>query len=247
MIKLIFLKTANNHNFDCEAFLFFNDQLHLFTKNWADNHTKHYTLSIEPGMQTAQLKENFNVNGLVTGADISEENEIVLLGYTKFGFNFLWLLFDFEGDNFFSGNKRFISLGTGITNSQTEGITFRENGYGHIVSEEFKVNDQITLPQKMLSFSINQWIGELTPINVISSKKFITIHPNPFQNFIEFENKFDKKSKTGNFTTELANLFKEGKTVGFKTKIDASDLETGYYYLIVFNDEHRNNFALFKE
>lgn len=241
-----FSENNNNHNFDCEAFIFFNGQLHLFSKNWADNQTKHYALSAEPGIQTAQLKETFNVNGLITGADISEENEVVLLGYTEFGFNFMWLLFDFEGDNFFSGNKRFISFGTALTNSQTEGITFRGNGYGYIVSEEFKVNDQITLPQKMLSFSISQWINELTPILEIFAQKSVTVYPNPFQNYFELENQ-QKISVNWRLYDGIGRIVKEGKTASLKTKIDTSTLPSGFYNLQFFLGNEMNNISLFKE
>lgn len=241
-----FSENNNNHNFDCEAFLYYNDQLHLFTKNWADLQTKHYTLSAEPGTQVAQLKESFNVNGLITGADISVNNEIVLLGYTEFGFNFIWLLFDFNEDDFFTGNKRRISLGTALTNSQTEGITFRENSYGYMVSEQFKVNDQITLPQKMLSFSISPWISGVTSTKNISSSKLIRVYPNPFHSYFEIENTQQKKLGWKLYN-ETGKVVKNGNASNSKTKIDASDLVSGVYYLSIFDGETQRNFTLYKK
>jgi hypothetical protein len=44
-----FTSRPNNHNFDCEAFFFANDSLHLFTKNWADLKTRYYTVPATPG------------------------------------------------------------------------------------------------------------------------------------------------------------------------------------------------------
>lgn len=241
-----FLKNNNNHNFDCEAFVFFNDRLHLFTKNWVDNKTNHYTLSAEPGTHTAQLQESFDVNGLITGAEISADHEIVLLGYTEFGFNFMWLLFDFNEDFFFSGNKRKISLGTALTNSQTEGITFRENGYGYICAEEFKVNDQLTLPQKLLSFSISQWISDITSTKDFAPLKKIAVYPNPSRGFFEIENK-DLKNLDWKLYNKMGRLLKSGNTTGVKTRIDIATLPAGVYYLLISNGKHRSNFTLFKE
>ncbi len=241
-----FSENNNNNDFDCEALLFYNDQLHLFSKNWVDNQTKHYTLSPEPGMHIAQLKETFNVEGLITGADISDNNEIVLLGYTELGFNFMWLLFDFNNNNFFSGNKRNITLGTGLTNSQTEGITFRENGYGYIVSEQFKVNSQLTLSQKMLSFSINKWINETTPTNDISPLKSITVYPNPSQDFFEIKSIHHKELKWKLYN-KIGRLKKSGELNTTTTRIDISDLTAGIYYLLILNETHQVNFTIVKE
>ncbi|MEM8907233.1 MAG: hypothetical protein AAGD05_05240, partial [Bacteroidota bacterium] len=124
----------NNHNFDCEAFFYYQDSLHLFSKNWVDNQTRHYSLPASPGSHTAILRESFDVQGLVTGADISEQGIISLIGYTGSGLNFMWLLFDYQAQQFFSGNKRRIDLGSGLTNSQTEGIVFEDQFTGYISS-----------------------------------------------------------------------------------------------------------------
>ena len=44
---------SSNHSFDCEAFVFHNDSLHLFTKHWGNEYTKHYVLPNELGHHTA--------------------------------------------------------------------------------------------------------------------------------------------------------------------------------------------------
>ena len=241
-----FSENSNNHNFDCEAIIFFNNQLHLFSKNWEDSQTKHYTLSPEPGTHVAQLKETFNVEGFITSADINDDNELVLLGYTVRGFSFLWLLFDFDGDNFFSGNKRRIDLGFGLTNSQTEGIAFRKNGYGYIVSEQFKVNDQFTLPQKMLSFSIDQWVNGVTSTKNISVLNSILVYPNPIQDSFEIKSTIQKEF-SWKLYNEYGRSINSGKTTGLKTKIDATNLSSGTYYLLISEVNNQVNFTLLKE
>lgn len=77
------------HNFDCEALLWFNDKLHLFTKEWKSSQTHHYTLALTKNLQAAKLIESYNTNFLVTGADMLKINEnssfLTLIGYTKLG------------------------------------------------------------------------------------------------------------------------------------------------------------------
>ena len=65
-----FPSLPNNNNYDCEAMIFLNDSIHLFSKNWADKQCKHYVLPALPGTYTAQLRESFNAGYLVTGADV---------------------------------------------------------------------------------------------------------------------------------------------------------------------------------
>jgi len=133
-----FTERLNDNDYDCEAFFYYQDSLHLFTKNWVDEQTRHYTLPTTPGTHVAQLRETFNTQGLIAGAAIDESSgTISLLGYTPNGVNFMWLLFDYQLNHFFSGNIRKINLGTALTNSQTEGIIFTENGAGFVTSENF--------------------------------------------------------------------------------------------------------------
>src|SRR5690606_21586629 len=59
-------------NFDCESMFYYNGKLHLFTKEWSNLSTTHYTLEIKPGKQPARKLETFKTNYLVTGAYIDE-------------------------------------------------------------------------------------------------------------------------------------------------------------------------------
>lgn len=146
---------ANNTPFDCEAMIVQGGQIHLFTKNWRDNSTAHYTLPTAEGIYEAKKTETFFSDGLVTGADVSATGVIVLCGYRlNSGQCFMWLLFDYAGDAFFSGNKRRIELGTVLASGQVEGICLRENGYGYL-SNERTLN---LIPARLYSFSIGQWL-----------------------------------------------------------------------------------------
>ncbi|WP_460502925.1 hypothetical protein, partial [Hymenobacter agri] len=61
------------HNFDCEAFFVAHDSLHLFTKRWADGHTRHYTLPTQPGRYRARPHETLDAQGMVTAASLSPD------------------------------------------------------------------------------------------------------------------------------------------------------------------------------
>jgi len=112
-----------SHNFDMEAMIVFQDSLYLFSKNWVDNKTKLYVLPKTVGDYKIFPRNESNVDGLITGASINPMNNLVVLsGYKDFE-SFVTLLFDFEGDNFLSGNKRKITFPELLV-VQTEGVDF---------------------------------------------------------------------------------------------------------------------------
>jgi len=186
-----FTERLNDNDYDCEAFFFYQDSLHLFTKNWVDQQTRHYTLPATPGTHVAQLRETFDTEGLITAAAIdAQTGTISLLGYTPSGVNFMWLLYDYQPNHYFSGNIRKINLGTGLTNSQTEGIIFTQNGAGFVVSENFNF-----LPPRLLQFNTQQWIGDITtnlndPVFVENTLD-LTIFPVPFEDQVNLKWKAD--------------------------------------------------------
>jgi hypothetical protein len=116
----------DNTNFDCEAIISKGDSLYLFTKDHGDFRTRVYAVSKTPGTYRLSPYTSFNVNGKITGADFNPATgEIALIGYMSSKFNsFLWLLNDFRGSMFFSGNKRRVEIGNSTTSWQTEGITY---------------------------------------------------------------------------------------------------------------------------
>ncbi|MDY0025919.1 MAG: hypothetical protein RBS33_08045 [Lentimicrobium sp.] len=114
---------AYNHNFDCEALIAFGDKLLLFSKNWADLKSRVYELPKIAGTHILEPKGILEVDGLITGADLSSDGkQIALCGYKDYE-PFLMLIYDFSPGNIFSGNKRRIAF-TGMFGTQTEGITY---------------------------------------------------------------------------------------------------------------------------
>lgn len=85
-----------NHDNDCEAAVWINERLWLFTKNWRNQATRLYQLTPGLSSQSPLAVAEYPVAGLITGADYSPEfNKVVLLGYGS-GLNlmnpFLWFV-----------------------------------------------------------------------------------------------------------------------------------------------------------
>jgi len=137
-------------NFDCEAMFYYNGKIHLFTKEWTNLATTHYTLEAEPGEQSAKRIETFKTNYMVTGAfvddnPISNTNGFYLIGYTPDGFAFISgfsLPGKKENDLLFNEKLSKFSLPLGFTPQvgQVEGIAIKPESPNVICysNEEFK-------------------------------------------------------------------------------------------------------------
>lgn len=121
---------AYQHDFDMEAMVYFNNKLHLFTKEWKSEQTRHYTLDVVYGKQPAWLVERYDVNFLVTGADVfpvsNTRSQLALIGYNREGEVTLMLAeFGNRSKKWLNGNKKYISLGHSSETGQVEGVVFR--------------------------------------------------------------------------------------------------------------------------
>lgn len=148
-----FNNKAHQHNFDCEALVYLNNQLHLFTKNWANGYTKHYTLPLESGEYTAVLVDSFYVEGLITAASLNPEKDaLIMIGYDQISRGFLWVFKEFEKGIFFKSKARRIELGSTLQIGQIEGVCFYENKI--LISSEDFFDNKASLHQ----LNINQFI-----------------------------------------------------------------------------------------
>lgn len=151
-----------NHNFDCEAMIYWENQLHLFSKNWGDERTKHYTISTSTGKQAAVLMESFDSKGLITGADVSPDGKnVVLLGYENKGISsrsFVWTFSSVSGSVFSnSGNQFFLGSPAGL--GQTEGIVIDSEMELTISGERISFSG-LTVPPKIFRIDLD---GIFTP------------------------------------------------------------------------------------
>lgn len=110
----------DQRNFDCEAFLWHNGNLYLFTKNRSKGtEVKIYKLPDQPGRYTAELIGSINTDEMITAADISPDGKLIaLLGYGK-----IYML-EVSEDDVLHGKKYCVKF---PESGQAEGLVFINN------------------------------------------------------------------------------------------------------------------------
>jgi len=132
-----FQNKNRSNNYDCESLICYNDHLILFSKNWVNGKTRMYKIPKNPGKYTAEPVAEFDVKGLVTGADYNpRNNELVLIGYTD-RVPFIYHFYRFNGDDFNAGFTSRINF-PAMVNIQTEGICLMEEKRLAISAEKTK-------------------------------------------------------------------------------------------------------------
>ena len=153
-----FTKNAKT-NYDCEAFVVYEDKLYLFSKNHGNEKTDMYVLGMNVGVDVAEKVSSFNTNSLVTGASIDSKNKVLaLIGYSESGTNKgspkTWIFSEFTDVDFFKGKQSKISWGT-PAKAQIEGVTHMAKGKLYISAEKLSYSNTLG------SFTINQELYEL--------------------------------------------------------------------------------------
>jgi len=231
-----YVPATNNNNYDCEAFFYADDSLHLFSKNWANLKTKHYVLPAETGTYIAQLTDSFNIDGLITDAAINDSGNIVLLGYKNNGGNlytcFAWLMYDYPNNyHCFGGNKRRIELGSALTLGQTEGITLLNDNTGYISSEQI-IAGIITFPPKLHAFNIDQYVSDIitdaNPVNIEAAG--VTVYPNRFTESLTIANNNQSASTAYELSDASGKVILKGTLPSGITVLDTRKLASGIYF-----------------
>lgn len=149
---------GNATNFDCEAFIVSGENIYLFTKQWKERKTSVYQIPKIPGKHIAQLKESYDVDGLVTSATfLPEKKLLVLAGYNRFLSPFMYLFYDYNGSDFFSGNKRKIKIALPL--HQMEGITTQDGLHYYLTNENFSRRPIVTISQKLHLFDLSAYLS----------------------------------------------------------------------------------------
>ena len=153
-----FTKNAKT-NYDCEAFVAYEEKLYLFSKNHANEKTDLYVMGKEAGVEIAEKIATFDTHALVTGASMDRENKVLaLIGYSQSGTNKgtpkTWLFSEFVDADFFKAKVNKISWGKPVK-AQIEGVTHVAKGKLYIASEKLNYSNSAG------SFTINQELYEL--------------------------------------------------------------------------------------
>ncbi len=231
---------ANTTDFDCEAFIVSADSIFLFTKQWTSNKTSLYAFLKTPGTHVAELRSTFDVEGLITGAvSLESKRLVVLCGYSSSLDPFLFLLYDFSNNIFFSGNKRKITIEPSF--HQVEGIA-TPNGLKYYISNEyFSLGSILTIPQKLRILDLSSYLRNYLNISTSSpengTQNSYSVFPVPAYDYIYVAG----DENPGNMNYSLINI--SGSTVisgrlpEENPAVPLSGLPAGVYFLKIEGSE----------
>lgn len=186
-----FSSRPNKNDYDAEALVSIGENLYIFSKNWESARCRIYALPKNEGEQSARLLHEFFTNGMITGADFQAQDSVVVLcGYNIALQPFIWLLWDFNGADIWSGNKRRINLN--LPFHQLEGIVCRNNGEYLLTNEEFK--NIFTVKSALFTINTSAWIDSTntyielpTSIKEDSMGQGFRLYPNPTKSQMHLE------------------------------------------------------------
>ena len=230
-------QTANQTDFDCEAFVVTTNEILLFTKQWVSGNTTIYSLPKTSGTHTANYLTTINVNGLITGATLKEDSRLIsLCGYSATLQPFIFLIYDYIDTDFTVANKRKIAVP--LPYHQIEAIA-TNNGLDYNLTNESLVQPPIfNIPQKLhqlsLSPYLSNYLNSLSLNTIQSSIDNAIIFPIPTENEINFS-KFDLTNNEYQITDFNGKIIRTGKI--YNNKISTADLEKGMYLMKILNSK----------
>lgn len=239
---------SNNTDFDCEAFIVSADSIYLFTKQWISRKTSVYSLPKSPGTYIARKRLTCDVHGLITGAVYLQSKKLIALCGYNINYStlipeldpFIFLLYDFTGYDFFSGNKR--KLNISLPYHQVESIT-TTNGLKYYISNEyFSVPPYLTVLQKLhilnLDPCLKDYIESLSS-TVYDNRSYggYSIYPVPAGNFLQIKRSDHLKQENYSLINDTGQVILSGYLSGEVDRIDISSFPQGLYILKIGNDK----------
>ncbi len=173
-------------DYDCEAMVATPDSLYLFTKQWTSQQTTCYVLPNHPGRYTAYPRGTAAVEGLVTGACYRPEQRLLVFScYSLFCQPFVYLLYDFEGTDFFGGEHLRLPLSNHV-GTQIEAIATADGLHYYLTNEQFS-RLGITCPTQLLSLDLTDYLdsylhpdtSHLGIVPTLGGEKMYALSPNP--------------------------------------------------------------------
>ncbi len=144
-----FPPAAKDMNFDMEGFFWYENELHLFSKNKVGKGnyiTKHYILSDQAGEQEATLLEQIHLpKRVITAAAISPNQKTIafmtydfgrFLKFIPWGKTTVYTIKNWQGKRFFKGDIKKQKITTFLTPAQYEALDFLDDETLIIASEQ---------------------------------------------------------------------------------------------------------------
>jgi len=221
----------NQTNFDAEAMVVVDNNIHIFTKNHGDLNTSDYVLSKTIGNHTAVLNDTFNINGLVTGATYNEENNTIFLcGYSPILRPFLSKLKHI--DNAIFSEVTTYLIYSDISYNQIEGIAYIDDNHYFISSEKFVYNS-VTILQKLFSFDD---ADSVNTVNDLNTTIHFDIYPNPVLNTLFIKSDLKPMDSITITNSNGKIVFEKEIRSSFYNLDIPQSLEKGLYFVTIKND-----------
>lgn len=252
-------------DFDCEAFIVTDDSIYIFTKEWSSTQTTIYSIPKTPGTHIAHRRETYNVNGLITGATYMPEYQLVVLcGYDYDPANllsslhpFIVLLYDFQENRFFSGNKRRLDFDFS-TRAQIEAIATCNALDYYITNEQtsFSVMDYvIDIPPALQRLNLREYllpylsrfgISDNPDVVPNLSQENFRIYPNPAIDKLNIECPSDFLGANYEIFNSNGQKVEEGILKGNAISLNNKRISSGKYILIIRKDKTQKTFSFFR-
>lgn len=234
-----FENNFRKNDFDCEAFFACGDSLFLFSKNWVDGNTRMYVLPKKAGEYPVSPRSTFPADGLITGTDFNEaKNEVVLVGYKNFQ-SFLWLFDDFDGTDFFNGQKLRVDF-PDLVFVQTEGITYLDEDKilfscerSSVAPSVFEVNSsalKLSAEKQISTYQSSGIVVNEFPAHFTKTIKFEVVSLPDSHFSVELRDKRWKKISSEKF------VITEG-AAPYSVLIPVGKLRSGTYFVKIISDE----------
>jgi hypothetical protein len=227
-----FNQGTNNTDFDCEALVVTDDSIYLFTKQWISKKTSLYSLPKIPGNHIAELRGSLDVDGLITGAVfLKVKNLIVMTGYSGSLSPFLYLLYDFTGNDFFGGNKRKIDIL--LPYHQVEGIATNDGFKFYISNESFSFSPLINVDQQLHIFNLTPFLGNYlgVPEPQPDAENNYIIIPNPAHDYLNIKSLPDLLPQDCSIINMSGQVVKTEQLKIENSTVNISGLAPGIYIL----------------
>lgn len=226
-------------DFDCEAMIAAGDSLYLFTKQWNLYRTTCYALPKIPGNHTAVKRATHDVEALVTDACyLPKQRILALCCYNSMAQPVVWLFYDFQGTDFFRGQKVKVHLSNGV-GTQTEGISTRDGMHYYLTNEKFSGMGS-SRPAQLLQLDLSSYLYDyLYPDTTqhegiaVPQTSYATVFPNPTYGSVEVQ------CAGGVSCVEVHDIAGVKVAEVKSNTIDLASLPAGLYFLSITDKRGR--------
>ncbi len=228
---------ASEQNFDIEAMVWYDDSLHLFSKNRTNpftGYTYQYSIPAISGDYKLFPVDSFKTGDgpmvffWITGAAINQgDKQLVLLSHDR-----IWMFTEFESSRFFQGSSRMITL---PTYSQKEGIGYAKENTWYLTDEYFST----------LGLGGNLYEMKLESLTDVDDNDVIEfdIQPNPASEFLKIlfpDNKEEREIKIYDYMGKLCMNYSINQ---LRNTIPMRDLANGIYIVKTISKNWRKTFS----